>query len=163
MLTFSSENEQEILRLIEDIPFFNDFNAEQKSYLAKIDSHIVKYKKDDYVIRQGEVDMTIFVLLKGDLAITKKEAPGVELNALKTGAIFGEVPLITGQPRSTNVVAKGDIVVLKMDGYMFDLLDPAILGKFKDHLLKTLIKRLDQMNSALAGLKTDSDKVYRRS
>ncbi len=154
--------EHEIVELMNDIPFFDDFSKVQKEKLAKIKSHIVKIPKEDYVIRQGEVDSTIFVLLKGELAITKNEAPDAELNTLPKGAIFGEVPLITGQSRSTNVIAKCEVIVLKMDGYMFDKLDPAILGKFKDHLLKVLISRLDQMNNAMANLKTEFDKIYRR-
>ncbi|KMP11084.1 hypothetical protein UZ36_05595 [Candidatus Nitromaritima sp. SCGC AAA799-C22] len=155
--------EQEIIDLMDDIPFFDGFAKAQKEKLAKIKSHIVNFEKGDYVIHQGEVDSTIFVLLKGELIITKNDAPEAELNTLPKGAIFGEVPLITGLPRSTNVIAKYEAVVLKMDGYMFDNLDPAILGKFKDHLLKVLIRRLDQMNNAMANLKTEFDKIYRRT
>ena len=66
--------------------------------------------------------------------------------------MFGEVPLITGKSRSTNVIAKKKVVVLKMDRYLLKTLDPAILNKFKDHLLKILIGRLDEMNNATAVL-----------
>jgi CRP-like cAMP-binding protein len=101
-------------------------------------------------------------LLKGTLAITKNEAPDAELNALKAGAMFGEVPLITGKPRSANVIAKNKVLVLKMDGYLLKTPDPAILNKFKDHLIKVLIKRLDEMNSSMAAFKVGFEKMYRR-
>ena len=61
------------------------------------------------LIRQGEKDSTIFVLLKGTLAITKNEVPDAKLNTLKAGSMFGEVPLITGKSRSTNVIAKNKV------------------------------------------------------
>jgi hypothetical protein len=77
------------------------------------------------------------------LAIKKDEVPDAELNTLSVGAMFGEVPLITGKSRSTNVIAKKKVVVLTMDSYLFKTLDPGILNKFKDHLLKILIGRLD--------------------
>ena len=130
--------------------------------MAWVDSHIAKYKKGENIIRQGEKDSTIFVLLKGSLAITKDEVLDAELNTLTLGAMLGEVPLITKKFRSTNVIAKKKVVVLKMDSYLLKTLDPAILNKFKDHLLKILIGRLDEMNVAMAAFKQEFEKMYRR-
>jgi CRP/FNR family transcriptional regulator, cyclic AMP receptor protein len=154
--------EKEILCLMKEISFFKPFTLNEKKTMASIDSHIVEYKKGEHVIRQGEKDSTIFVLLKGSLAITKDEVPDAELNSLNVGAMFGEVPLITGKSRSTNVIAKKKVVVLKMDSYLLKTLDPAILNKFKDHLLKILIGRLDEMNIAMAAFKQEFEKMYRR-
>ena len=83
------------------IPFFKSFSAGEKKTVANLNSHLIEDKKGVYVIRQGEKDSTIFILLKGTLAITKNEVPDAELNTLKVGALFGEVPLITGKSRST--------------------------------------------------------------
>ncbi len=153
---------QEALKLIKGISFFKPFTPSEKKTLANLDNHIIEHKKGDYVIRQGEKDSTIFVLLKGTLAITKNEVPDAELNTLKAGALFGEVPLITGKKRSTNVVAKNKVLVLKMDSHLLKSLDPSILNKFKDHLLKIIIKRLDEMNSSMAAFKLEFEKMYRR-
>ena len=127
-----------------------------------MNSHLIEYKKGDYVIRQGEKDSTIFILLKGTLGIPKNEVPDAELNTLKVGALFGEVPLITGKSRSTNVIAKNKALVLKMDSYLLKTLDPSILNKFKDHLIKILIRRLDEMDSSMAAFKFEFEKMYRR-
>jgi CRP-like cAMP-binding protein len=154
--------EREILKLIKEIAFFKPFTAGEKKTLASLDSHIIEYKKGEYVIRQGDKDSTIFILLKGILAITKDEVPDAELNTLKAGALFGEVPFITGKTRSTNVVAKNKVLVLKMDSHLLKTLDPSILNKFKDHLLKIIIKRLDEMNSGMAAFKLEFEKMYRR-
>ena len=123
--------------------------------MAWIDSHIAEYKKGEHIIRQGQNDSTIFVLLNDNLAITKDEVLDAELNTLNLGAIFGEVALITGKSRSTNVIGKKKVVVLKMYSYLLKTLDPAILNKFKDHILKILIGRLDEMNIAMAFLNRD--------
>ena len=154
--------DQKIIKLMKGISFFKPFSAGEKKTIANLDSHIIEYKKGDHVIRQGEKDSTIFVLLKGTLAITKNEVPDAKLNTLKAGAMFGEVPLITGKPRSANVIAKNKVLVLKMDGYLLKTPDPAILNKFKDHLIKVLIKRLDEMNSSMAAFKVGFEKMYRR-
>ena len=97
--------DQEIIKLMKGI-FFKPFSAGEKKTIANLDSHIIEYKKGDHVIRQGEKDSTIFILLKGTLAITRNEVPDAELNTLKAGSMFGEVPLITGESRSTNVIAE---------------------------------------------------------
>jgi CRP-like cAMP-binding protein len=123
--------------------------------MAWVNSHIADYKKGEHIIRQGEKDSTIFVLLKGILAIRKDEVHDAELNTLNLGAMFGEVPLITGKSRSTNVIVKKKVVFLKMYSYLLKTLDPAILNKFKDHILKILIGRLDEMNIAMAVLNRD--------
>jgi len=154
--------DQTIVKLMKDIPFFKPFSAKEMKTIANLDSHIIEYKKGDFLIRQGEKDSTIFILLKGSLAITKDEVPDAELNTLKAVAMFGEVPLITGKTRSTNVIAKNKVVALKMDGYLLKTLDPSILNKFKDHLIKVLIKRLDEMNSSMAAFKFEFEKMYRR-
>lgn len=114
--------------------------------MKSIDSHIVEYKKGEHDIRQWEKDSTIFVLLKGRLIITKNKVPDAELNTLNVGAMFGEVPLITGKTRWIIVIAKKKVVVLKMDSY----------------ILKMLIGRLDEMNYATAAFKQEFEKMYRR-
>ncbi|HIE79897.1 MAG TPA: hypothetical protein EYQ03_04415 [Nitrospinaceae bacterium] len=60
------------------------------------------------------------------------------------------------------MIAKNKVVVLKTVGYLLKTLDPAILNKFKDHLIKVLIKRLDEMNSSMAVFKVGFEKMYRR-
>jgi CRP-like cAMP-binding protein len=152
----------EVIKLMKGIKFFKPFTAKEIKTVANLDSHIIEYKKGDFVIRQGEKDSTIFILLKGSLAITKNEVPDAELNTLKAGAMFGEVPLITGKTRSTNVIAKNKVIALKMDGYLLKTLDPSILNKFKDHLIKVLINRLDEMNTSMAAFKFEFEKMYRR-
>lgn len=154
--------ENELVKLMKGIAFFKPFSVSEMKTIANLESHVVDYAKGDHLIRQGEKDSTIFILLKGTLAITRNEVPDAELNTLKAGAMFGEVPLITGKTRSTNVIAKNKVVALKMDGYLLKTLDPAILNKFKDHLIKVLIKRLDEMNTSMAAFKIEFEKMYRR-
>jgi CRP-like cAMP-binding protein len=95
------------------------------------------------------------VLIKGKVSINKNEVPNSELNFLEPGAVFGEKLLITGEPRSTNAMEKTYVFTLKLEGQLFHELDPAILNKFKDHLLKLLIRRLNEMNASFSRIKRD--------
>ena len=49
-----------------------------------------------------------------------------------------------------------------MDSYILKTLDPAILNKFNDHLLKILIGRLGEMNIAMDAFKQGFEKMYCR-
>ena len=80
----------------------------------------------------------------------------------KLGLCLAKFLLITGKSRSTNVIAKNKALVLKMDSYLLKTLDPSILNKFKDHLIKILIRRLDEMDSSMAAFKFEFEKMYRR-
>lgn len=148
-------DKSEIVDLMNQITFFDDFRQQDKEKLAALEEGLVEYNPGDFIIRQGDLDQTIFVLIKGKVTINKNDAPNSELNCLEPGAVFGEVPLITGAPRSTNAIAKTYVFALKLDGKLFHELDPAILNKFKDHLLKLLIRRLNEMNAALGRIKRD--------
>lgn len=144
----------EILSLIKGNPFFEDFDDEEREAVADIDIRILHFEEGSYIIREKGVGSALFILLQGEVAITKNEAPESELNRLKVGALFGELPLITGSPRSTNVIAKGKVVVMIFDGEVFKGLEPKIFHKFNGQFFKLLAKRLDQMNYAMADIKT---------
>jgi len=54
--------------------------------------------------------------------------------------------LISKRSRTTNIVAKGEIVVLKMDGEMISRPNPRLVNKVKDTVIDLLAQRLDDMN-----------------
>ena len=53
------------------------------------------------------------------------------------------------QLRQSSVTAKGDVKVLKMDDDFFKKADSNIRERIKEHLIKLLINRLDNMNAAI--------------
>lgn len=75
-----------------------------------------KYRKDEQIIRQYEEDKTVYFLLAGIVRITVYSAAGKEVTFrdLETGAMFGELAAIDGQPRSANVVAKSDAQICRV-------------------------------------------------
>lgn len=151
---------QEIVKLMERIHFFKEFEFLEKKELAQSESHVLVFNKGDFIIRQGELSSAMFVLIKGKVAVTKNEVPQSELNKLEPGDLFGEVPVLTGMPRLTNVVAKTKAVVFKLDDAILKQLNPMTVNKFKDQILKILISRLEEMNSSMSGLKSEFERFY---
>ncbi len=142
-------------------PVFEDFLEEEIQELFDADENFLNYQDGELVIKQGELGSAFFVLIEGEVAITKNQAPDIELNKLEAGAIFGESPLITNSTRLTNVIAKGEVVVLKMNAERFKVLNPAIVNKFHVYLNKLLISRLNTMNDHLAEVQTGINKFIK--
>ncbi len=138
-----------VLSLMDKLSFFGQFTREEKSELAGFEHIVLRFDIDEPIIRQGDEDTSLFVLLKGEAEVVKKEAPGVTLARLLPGAVLGEVSFISKRPRASTVTASMDSVVLKLDEMMMDKVGPVIREKIKSYLLTLLIKRLDNMNLAI--------------
>jgi serine/threonine-protein kinase len=140
---------EQVLALFDKIDFFSEFTAEEKKVIGGLKSNIQKFQPNERIIKQGEADFSVFILLKGNVSITKNEHPDLTLNKLKAGDVFGEMSLLAKRLRSTNVIADSEVISLKLDGEHFDKIDPVIQNKFKDRFIEILIKRLDDMNEAI--------------
>lgn len=152
-----------IVQVVPKLPMFDDFSQEEIHELFGSDGMLVNYHDGDFIIRQGEKGTALFVLIEGEVGITKSQAKDIELNTLKPGAFFGESPLVANSTRLTNVIAKGEASVLKLDAERFRSLNPAIVNKFHIQLNKILVQRLNAMNNNLVEVQTGIDnfiKIY---
>ena len=122
-------DENELFDVVKDLDFFKEFEENEIKVLGQFKNNIIHYTKGERVIAEGEVGQELYVLLQGEIAITKDLAPDQELNTLNPGALFGEVPLISGSPRLTNAVAKNKILVLNENEYLSIITGPNMAGK----------------------------------
>jgi len=65
------------------------------------------------IVRQGADGSSMFVICQGQARVM--EASGHELAVLDRGNYFGEMSMLTGQPRSATVVASGECRVLELN------------------------------------------------
>ena len=94
-----------------------------------------KYKKDDYIIREGEEGKTFFLIAEGTAVATKilGDSPEpVKVKDYSKGNYFGERALLTSENRAANIVVTSDeCVVLSLERDTFNRL----LGSL-DNILK---------------------------
>ena len=74
------------------------------------------------------------------------------LAVLRAGDIFGEMAFLTETRRTANVIAKDAVIALKLDKVLFEQLSAKIREKFKDKIIKKLVKRLETANRELTRL-----------
>ena len=134
---------------IKDIEMFKHFTENEKLDFANLQHSILGFGDGDFIIKEGDKNISLYVLIKGTVLITKT-GNDTPLAALKPGAIFGEMSFLSRKPRYSNVVADESVIVIKMDGEFFRKVKPEIKDKIKDYLIELLITRLDAMNEALS-------------
>ena len=67
-----------------------------------------KFKKGDYVIKEGELGNTFYLISEGEAIATKliePDKPAVQVLAYKRGDYFGERALLTNEARAANIIA----------------------------------------------------------
>lgn len=75
-----------------------------------------------FLFHEGEPADRVFLLSEGHLDVLRRGASGqedVSLNTLGAGALFGELAVLRGEPRSAGVRARGRALVLEIQGAVF--------------------------------------------
>ncbi|MBT8357021.1 MAG: cyclic nucleotide-binding domain-containing protein [Desulfobacterales bacterium] len=139
----------QLIDTLDEIPMFNHFTESEKKMFAKLEHSLLGFKKDDVIIREGDTFTSLYILIKGTIIITKAEI-STPIATLSQGALFGEMSFFTKKPRFSNVIAKDDVLVMKLDKSFFGKVEPEIRDKIKDYLIELLINRLDATNESLS-------------
>jgi len=100
------------------------------------------------LFRQGEADDSMYVLVSGRLKVLRNRKTGeVEhFGEIAAGEIVGEMALITGEPRSADIIAMRDSVLARISKEQFETLVqhyPRALIQ----LTKTILERMRQRMS----------------
>lgn len=81
------------------------------------------YAPGDYLLREGEADAFVYVLLEGHAELVKNTSLGgrpSRIGELRRGDTFGEVKIVDRQPSSASVVATTRMSVVALDLDVFD-------------------------------------------
>lgn len=111
------------------------------------------FKPGEFLMRQGESGIGLFIILSGKVLIEKNDASGrrVELAENGPGDIMGEMTVFDGAPRSASVVATVDTTCLVLASWEFNTFLKAHPEAAMD-LIPIIVKRFRETNDALTGL-----------
>jgi small-conductance mechanosensitive channel/CRP-like cAMP-binding protein len=83
------------------------------------------YGAGEVIVRQGDTGRSLFVVHRGEVVV-RLEPDGREVARTHPGGVFGEMSLLTGDPRTATVAAARDSVVLEIDA---DALRDVVLSR----------------------------------
>lgn len=164
-----------ILSKLAAVPMFSELAPDALESLAGM----VKYRKHPkgtFILSHNEVGQCMYLLVSGRVKVSLASAEGRELvlSHLEAPAHFGEMSLVDGQPRSSDVIALSDVELLGIEAKDLSAaiqvqpqLALSLIGTLSRRL-RTTIARLEDMafndathrvmrvvlNIATAGLET---------
>ena len=148
----------ESLDHLKNIPLFKSIPEDE---LKSINSALkeINFNKDDVIISEGEVGDCLYLIKSGQVKVIaelKEEDEEIVLSYLTKGDYFGEMSLITGEPRSATVISETELLLWQLDKKDFDSLmlrNPAITVS----LTHMLSQRLRLANKA----RESSERYYK--
>lgn len=111
------ERRQEFRRAVAGVPVLAGLPDDAHSELAAAAGHGL-YADGEIIVREGDAGASMFVVLTGTVVITVG-ADRREVAVTHAGGYFGEMSLLTGEPRTATVAARGDCTVLEIPAAAF--------------------------------------------
>jgi CRP-like cAMP-binding protein len=120
--------ERLLKNLLATSPLFRPFNHQQQlDLIRRFDGHEVA--EGTVVIREGDAGQGLFVVLSGEVEVSKRQAGGggdLSLARLRAGDVFGEMSLLSNQPTSATVTAARPSTILFLAREYFQRLVQAL-------------------------------------
>lgn len=113
----TSATQEQVLSRLASIPMFADLTADNLELLAGMVQYR-RYPKGAFILGHNEPGTAMCLLVSGRVKVSLASPEGKELvlNHLEAPAHFGEMALVDGQPRSSDVIAVTDVEVFILDG-----------------------------------------------
>lgn len=125
------------LGTLAEVPLFEGLSKRHLRRIAKL-AQIRRFAPGSAMVRAGDPARSFYVLLDGTARVVRDGRRPVRIGM---GSFFGEMALIDDSPRSADVVAEGEVIVLTIGRAGFAKLlraEPAL----SQALLRTLAARV---------------------
>ena len=142
---------------LDGVDLFAPLSDDEKNQLA---AHLVyaPFAKGDVVTRQGAIAHWLYLVVAGEADIWfENDAERTHVAVLTPGTIFGEMGMLTGEPRRATVTARTDLTCYRLDKAGFEIIlrgRPDIAGEISGVLETRIAQLMAKRDSALNGHRT---------
>jgi CRP-like cAMP-binding protein len=140
-------------RLLGSVDLFASLTADQRQQLAAAAADKL-FGNGEAIVRQGDPGQSMFIVGTGR-AVVRLEPGGQQVAVIEPGGHFGEMSLLTGEPRTASVVAQGDTHVIEIDAELFRRLG-AIYPQAVEQIAMAAVTRRAELEQVRAGSQATS-------
>jgi CRP-like cAMP-binding protein len=110
----------------------------------------IKFAENDVIFQEGEAGDALYIVLNGRVRIATTDHSGRErvLAFYGPGEFFGDMAVLTGEPRSANASASTDVRLLQLRKDDFDLLVSTGVGMMRG-MMRVMVERQAALNTRL--------------
>ena len=141
--------EQERYNQLSKLSFFSEFTQPETWEIMRAGSW-KQCKAGEVVVQEGELDDSFFVVVTGDVSVSKGKTV---LGSLTAGDCFGEMGYLNKTKRTATVRAKGDVSLLRVNATLMERASRDCQLRFYKVFAHTLIERLTRTNEQLQALR----------
>ena len=141
-ITPASKTAAETDRLFDEVEIFAALSDDEREALAAA-AHRGLYAAGECVVREGAPGSSMFVVVRGEVAVVI--GSDHEVARIARGGFFGEMSLLTGEPRTATVktLVDSELVEITADAFrQFVLANPAAA----EHVGSAVAKRAIELN-----------------
>jgi small-conductance mechanosensitive channel/CRP-like cAMP-binding protein len=104
-------------RLLAGVDLFASLTGPQRTTIAA-QMTLLEFGDGETIVHEGDPGQSMYVVGSGAVVV-RLEASHTAIATIEQGGYFGEMSLLTGQPRTASVVASGDVRLLEIDAAVF--------------------------------------------
>jgi serine/threonine protein kinase len=148
-------SDSEKFQFLRSLPFFSGFSDVDLWEIVRI-AYWKSFRRDQSVIREGEIGDALYVLVKGDAEVSIR---GQRVSVLKPGACFGEMLYFEDSEikRGTTVSAKNSCEVVELKASAMRAASAGVQAEFNKACMKVLMDRVGTIHARFAMLKAGDE------
>jgi len=112
------------LEVLKHVPLFSNMDEQEISGIVAL-MDVLTFEPGQVVLREGEKSDLFYIVTSGTVQVLIRDDAGMErvLDNIEDGGFFGELAMLTGEPRSARVKAVGRVETLALErNEFFDFL-----------------------------------------
>lgn len=146
------------LGFVERVDLFSELQPEVKERIAQ-SMERVTLAAGEPVIQQGDPGDSMYFIYIGRVRVVLQQESAVqEVTQLESGQFFGEMALLTGEPRSASVFAEGDVeaFILRKEAFREVLLEHPEVAEQISEVIARRKQALEETSAEMASQKTST-------
>jgi CRP-like cAMP-binding protein len=145
-------------RVLNALPFFNALSDEERETIAR-GMRYAPFSKGEVMTRQGAPAHWLYLMEEGEATVQVTDGELQKEVAKLTGpTVFGEMSLLTGEPRSATVIADSEVECFRLDKAVFQKVLEA-RPALAEAVAQLLAERKAQLDAAREGLDAEATKA----